>query len=96
MIRAEARRERSLGLFALGLLIFSPALLSIFGQDQLVAGVPLLFLYLFAAWAGLIALMAINALGLRPTARGPSAGSRGSIPTGARGGEATSRRRDSR
>ena len=70
MVRPEVRRERSLGLFLLGLLLFSPALLSIFGLERFLAGLPLLYLYLFAAWAALIALMALNAGELKLPGRG--------------------------
>ena len=61
MARPEARGERSLGLFALGLLVFNPPLLSIFSVEVMLFGLPLLYLYLFAAWAVLIALLALNA-----------------------------------
>ena len=50
--------DRLIALFFLGALAFSPALLAIFGHDRLVLGVPLLFVYLFGAWACLIALLA--------------------------------------
>ena len=61
MARPEARGERSLGLFALGLLIFNPPVLSIFSVEIEVFGLPLLYLYLFVAWALLIGLLALNA-----------------------------------
>ncbi len=52
--------ERSLALFVLGLLVFNPPLLSIFSGDAVVAGIPVLYLYFFAAWFGLIGLMAVT------------------------------------
>ena len=61
MARPAAKGERSLGLFALGLVIFNPPLLSIFSIEQLPFGLPLLYLFLFAAWALLIVMMALNA-----------------------------------
>lgn len=61
MARPEAKGERSLGLFALGLLIFNPPLLSIFSVEASLFGLPLLYLFLFGAWAMLIALLALNA-----------------------------------
>ena len=50
--------NRLLALFLLGALAFSPPLLKIFAVEGLVLGVPVLFLYLFGAWALLIALVA--------------------------------------
>ena len=61
MARPEAKGERSLGLFALGLLIFNPPLLSIFSVEASLFGLPLLYLFLFGAWAMLIGLLALNA-----------------------------------
>ena len=55
-------------LFFLGLVLFSPLLLDIFDGPQAISsaappvfvfGVPLLYLYMFVAWAGLIGLMAL-------------------------------------
>ena len=51
--------DRSIALFLLGLLAFSPILLSVFGPGKLVSGFPVLYLYLFGAWAVLIVLMAL-------------------------------------
>ncbi len=47
-------------LFLLGLALFFPPLLNVFdvGTDITVFGIPLLFFYLFFAWAVLIGLMA--------------------------------------
>ena len=61
MKRPGTTGERSLALFLLGLLLFSPPLLSLFNASRFVAGVPLLYLYLFFAWTALIALMALTA-----------------------------------
>ncbi len=55
----EARqRDKLVGLFVLGLVAFNPPLLKLFGGATLF-GWPLLYLYLFAAWAGLIAAVAV-------------------------------------
>ena len=53
--------ERVGALFLLGLVLFNPLVIGIFdaGADARVMGIPLLYLYLFAAWALLIALVAI-------------------------------------
>ena len=55
------RNERMGGLFLLGVLVFNPPLLDVFdaGEGVMVFGVPLLYVYLFLAWAVLIALMAL-------------------------------------
>jgi apolipoprotein N-acyltransferase len=56
----ENGRERQwpVAVFLLGALLFSWPLLALFDVPASVAGVPLLCLYLFAAWAGLIVLIA--------------------------------------
>lgn len=48
---------RFVALFLLGLALFTPPLLAVFSSDVLVLGIPLLYLYLFGAWAALIALV---------------------------------------
>ena len=47
--------------FLLGCLLFTYPLLSLFNSDAMVFGIPVLYLYLFAAWALLIALIAFAA-----------------------------------
>jgi len=59
MPREARRRDRLVGLFALGLVLFSPATLWMFGRSSLF-GWPILFLYLFCAWAVLTALIALT------------------------------------
>jgi hypothetical protein len=51
--------QRLVALFALGVLLFSYPLLSLFDTSHTVLGVPLLYAYLFGAWAALIALMVV-------------------------------------
>jgi Na+-driven multidrug efflux pump len=51
--------ERLAALFILGVVLFNPPFLSIFNRTAHVFGVPLLYLYLFFAWALLIALAAL-------------------------------------
>lgn len=60
MVRRGLIGERLIGLFLFGLLLFMPPLISVFDKARLVAGVPLLYLYLFLVWALLIALMAMT------------------------------------
>jgi hypothetical protein len=45
--------------FLLGCLLLTYPLLSLFDRIETLFGVPLLYLYLFVAWALLIAIMAI-------------------------------------
>jgi hypothetical protein len=44
---------------ALGILLFAPPLLSLFDRKTLVLGVPLLWAYLFFAWAVVVGLVAV-------------------------------------
>lgn len=53
--------QRLVGLFLLGWLLFSYPLLALFNGGGAVFGIPLLYAYLFGAWALLIALMALAA-----------------------------------
>ena len=52
-------RQWPIAVFLLGCLLFSWPLLALFNVPAAVAGVPLLYAYLFAAWAGLIVLIAV-------------------------------------
>ena len=51
--------ERLVALFILGVLLFSPPFLLIFDNATTVVGIPVLYLYLFVAWAVLIGLLAL-------------------------------------
>ena len=53
---------RSVALFLLALLLVMPPVLSIFSAEALLFGVPLLFVYLFVAWGGIILLIATTAV----------------------------------
>ena len=56
----EARRkDRLVGLFALGLVLFNPPVLWLFAGATLF-GWPLLFVYLFCAWVALTAMVALT------------------------------------
>lgn len=59
MLRRAARRDRLIGLFVLGLVLFNPPILNLFGGT--VFGWPGLFVYLFTAWAFVIAGVAFAA-----------------------------------
>lgn len=51
--------DRLIALFLLGALAISPPLLAIFRAEESVFGVPVLYFYLFTAWAALIGLLAL-------------------------------------
>ncbi len=59
MQKANRRGARLVGLFLLGCLLFNYPLLALFNVRATLFGVPLVYAYLFAAWALLIALVAI-------------------------------------
>lgn len=50
--------QRLVALFAFGCLLLNFPLLFLFNRDESLLGVPLLYAYVFAAWAALIALAA--------------------------------------
>lgn len=50
--------ERLVAVFLAGLVLFNYPLLSLFDGGKAVFGIPLLYVYVFVVWAGLIALMA--------------------------------------
>lgn len=58
MHRRILKGERLVATFAAGCVLFNYPLLSLFDRDVELFGIPLLYVYVFAAWAGLIALMA--------------------------------------
>ena len=51
--------QRLVGVFLLGCLLFNYPLLALFNVRFDVGGIPLLYAYLFTAWAILIALVAV-------------------------------------
>ena len=55
----ESKSHRFVALCMLGLLLFNYPILALFNVTGTVFGVPLLYAYLFAAWALLIALVAV-------------------------------------
>jgi hypothetical protein len=57
----ESKGQRFVALCALGLLLFNYPLLALFNVAGTIFGVPVLYAYIFVAWAALIALMAIVA-----------------------------------
>ena len=55
---AKKITERYVALIILTALLFNPPIMSIFNSTELILGVPMLFMYLFAAWALIIGLNA--------------------------------------
>jgi hypothetical protein len=53
--RTNVRNERLVALLLFGLLLFNYPLLAMFNAPTLVLGMPKLYLYLFVAWAAVIA-----------------------------------------
>ena len=54
--KADHRGERLVVLALAGILALNYPLLELFNEPRLVLGIPLLYLYLFLVWAGLIGL----------------------------------------
>lgn len=60
----ERRRpERLIALFLLGALLFSPVALAAFARPTTLFGAPALVVYVFGAWAALVALLALVSRG---------------------------------
>ncbi len=59
MNKPYIKTQRLAALFVLGTLLFNYPLLALFNHPVLVAGVPLLYLYIYTAWAVLIVLLAL-------------------------------------
>lgn len=56
--QSKSKGQRFVALCMLGLLLFNYPVLALFNVPGTVFGIPAPYAYLFAAWAGLIALMA--------------------------------------
>jgi hypothetical protein len=54
----EAKGQRLVALFVLGCVLFNYPILSLFNVAADAFGVPVLYLYIFSAWALLVGLMA--------------------------------------
>ena len=59
MANRAIHAQRLVALFVLGWLLFSYPLLSIFDTGGTVAGIPVLYAWLFGAWASLIVLLIV-------------------------------------
>ena len=58
MYRKRRSVERQAALFLLGVLLLVPPLLIVFDKPVRAGGIPVLYLYLFVAWAALIGMTA--------------------------------------
>lgn len=58
MRQPERKGQRLAALSMLGALLFNFPLLALFNVPGTLFGIPVLYAYIFAAWAGMIALMA--------------------------------------
>ena len=61
MSNLESKGQRFVALCMLGMLLFNYPILTLFNVPGALFGVPVLYAYLFIAWAALIALMALLA-----------------------------------
>lgn len=59
MSKPSIKAQRLAVLFALGCLLFNYPILALFNRPVFVGSIPLLYVYVFAAWALLIALLAL-------------------------------------
>jgi hypothetical protein len=59
MIEPERRAAWLVSLCGLGCLLFNYPILALFNQPQAIFGIPVLYAYIFTAWALLISLMAL-------------------------------------
>jgi hypothetical protein len=59
MMRSTVRSQRLVALFLLGALLFNFPLLAVFNRADEVFGIPVLYAYIFFAWASLIGLLAL-------------------------------------
>jgi hypothetical protein len=59
MLPAGKRNERLVALVLAGALALNYPLLSVFSDERLLFGIPVLYLYLFATWAVFIAIAAL-------------------------------------
>ena len=58
MNRSRLTGQRLAAIFLLGCVLLNYPLLHLFNRSDTLFGIPLLYAYIFLAWAGMIALMA--------------------------------------
>ncbi len=62
----SGRNERGWFVFFTGCLLLNPPVLSLFARSTDEPGIPLLYAYLYLAWAGLIGLIALVSRSEKP------------------------------
>lgn len=72
MAAQESTGQRLIALGVLGAWLLNYPILALFGNHGLVAGIPVLYLYLLVTWGALILILALilEAWPFRPTAKG--------------------------
>lgn len=58
MNKPNVKSQRLVALFLLGNILFNYPLLTLFNRPEVVLGIPMLYVYVFGAWALLIVLLA--------------------------------------
>ncbi|MGB0388995.1 MAG: hypothetical protein ACPGWR_29585 [Ardenticatenaceae bacterium] len=58
-MNSRLKGQRLIALFFVGCLLFNYPLLALFNVEGMVWGIPILYVYVFSAWLGLILLMAL-------------------------------------
>ncbi len=59
MLRSAIKGQRLVVVFLLGVILFNYPLLALFNRATDIAGIPVLYVYIFGAWALLIGLAAL-------------------------------------
>jgi hypothetical protein len=59
MANPDRKSQRLSAICLLGFLLFNYPILALFNLPETVFGIPLLYLYIFVAWAAVVALMAL-------------------------------------
>ena len=61
MVSSETRGQRFVALCILGILLFNYPILALFNVPGTLFGIPIMYAYIFIAWAALIGMMALLA-----------------------------------
>ena len=59
MVRSVNKTQRLVAIFLLGVLLFNYPLLALFNRASETFGIPVLYVYIFVAWALMIGLLAL-------------------------------------
>jgi hypothetical protein len=59
MLRSVNKTQRLVAIFLLGVLLFNYPLLALFNRASETFGIPVLYVYIFVAWALMIGLLAL-------------------------------------